>query len=128
MPGKLISVVVSQIIGYKSNWPVVPSKTECFIREDAAVWTKRRPWHVYVAIFGPTQQEQLNVLKNWKRANILYISKPAVNKNHGHGFLPRNTLVIFELKNEKKLQDGAVPQVPKKRARQPRGQSGNLAG
>jgi len=52
----------------------------------------------YCLVFSPTQKGLLDALLEEKRVKILFQGKKAVNKVQGHGTLPRNTLVIFELK------------------------------
>ena len=59
----------------------------------------------YCVIFGPAQDaEQILFNDNSSNLNILYKSPKATNSNH-HPIQARNTLYVFELKDE-------VPAVP----------------
>lgn len=53
--------------------------------------------HTYVAIAGMNNGRQVEALEKSKDINILYKGPMAVNKKSGHGHLPRNTVIIFEL-------------------------------
>lgn len=55
------------------------------------------PENTYYVIFGPGQEGHFERLKRSKRYKIIYKAPKAVNKNPGHGYEPRNTLVIFEV-------------------------------
>lgn len=55
--------------------------------------------NTYALVFGLGNLNQLAWLEKQKEINILYKSPKAVNKAYGHGTNPRNTLVIFELKD-----------------------------
>lgn len=57
---------------------------------------KLDPQHTYVAIASDSQDKLLATIE--KNANVLFKSNKAVNKVPGHGHAPRNTLIIFEIK------------------------------
>ena len=50
----------------------------------------------YISIFGPGNAAFLNVFENDSRIKIIYKARKAVNRRPGHGFQPRNTLVVWE--------------------------------
>jgi hypothetical protein len=54
--------------------------------------------HTYVIISGLNNDQQLKVLEKSKKINILFKGPMAVNTQYGHGDYPRNTIVVFELK------------------------------
>ena len=61
---------------------------------------KPKTENTYMIVFGPHQNLQLNFFRSIKdRFNILYEAPKALNKRYpGSG--PRNTLFIFETKDE----------------------------
>lgn len=63
--------------------------------------------HTYIMIFSVGQNDMYKGLIAQPNINILYESIPAVN--YIHPGPPRNTVVVFELKNETKAK--SVPKV-----------------
>lgn len=124
MPGKILALSTSHVFEYCPSWSTVKPKSHWvvgkwnaknhYINPDRRIFTKRARWHTYVMIFStinPTQRDLLALLKSWDRVNILFEGAQAVNTTNGHGQLPRNTLVIFELKPIVKVQEPAMPPV-----------------
>ena len=68
--------------------------------------------NTFIVICGPGQEEHLEMLKKHPMMNILYISEKAVNKEEGHGTMPRNTVVIMEHKTPEELAAMAAHDVP----------------
>ena len=95
----IVHVTVSQIVQY--DWSSGSYKLHFSYRINTH--------DTYIVIFGPTQDTPLELLKNSDKVKILYIAPTAVNKNKGHGKIPRNTLVVFELASE---ADASSPTVP----------------
>jgi hypothetical protein len=56
--------------------------------------------HTYTIVLNPYQKEYLKQLEDNKDIKILFKSPLAVNKTPGHGAAPRNTVVVFELKDD----------------------------
>ena len=57
----------------------------------------------YLIVFGPDQTERLEVFKEKFKCNVLYEAPKSCNSNYpGDG--PRNTLFIFEMKDEENDQ------------------------
>ena len=56
--------------------------------------------NTYISIFGPQNIRHLEVFLSDSRIKIIYEAKKAVNRREGHGDLPRNTLVVWELAGE----------------------------
>jgi len=54
--------------------------------------------HTYIVIAGLHNNLQLNILKKNNKINVLFKGPVAVNKRPGHGRDPRNTIMVFELK------------------------------
>lgn len=98
--GKIINLGVSDVfvlnyIKPKNNDSWFGWKTEYKFNEQL------NTEDTYIAIYGPSQQEQLTKLKKENKVKIIYESKKALNWNMGaHG--PRNTVVIFELVDDGK--------------------------
>jgi hypothetical protein len=52
----------------------------------------------FIVICGPEQTGTLAFLKTHPELNILFVSKPAINRSPNHDTGPRNTVVVFEKK------------------------------
>jgi hypothetical protein len=57
---------------------------------------KLEPLNVYISVFANDQADRLAALKTDKDINILYESRPAINRSWGHTS-SRNTVVVYEL-------------------------------
>lgn len=87
-----ISLQVSHFIGckYERDWRKPPifsfTKTKLDIK------------HTYFLVFGHYQSKERDFFLKSFRGNILYTCK---SLNHGHGMNHFNTLVVFEVEQEK---------------------------
>ncbi len=92
-PGKLVTVGVNDLI--YGDWPRNVHNGGYTVK-----WTQRKNYdknNTYISIFGPNQQEQFDVFKKDPYYKIIYEAPKAVNRREGHGFSPRNTLVVWEV-------------------------------
>jgi hypothetical protein len=92
----IIACTVSQIIELK--WGDWDSNTRRYGPSRRKLRPNLTKGDTYILIFSQSQKECLHFLKQQESINILYESKPAVNKVPGHGMEPRNTVVVFTLK------------------------------
>lgn len=92
MSGKVISLGVNSIVNYvyDRGWRFPPKLDVYRLPKD----------NTYITIFGPAQQGEMKKFKEAKHIDILFESMKAVNKNNGHGEHPRNTLFIYEMKDD----------------------------
>ena len=93
MSGKLVSVgVEGQLFFwvYDYDW-TKPSKQHL---------VKLPKGNTYFSIFSLEQDEEYNKLCRSKYYKILFKAPKAVNYNPNHGDLPRNRLVIYEVRGD----------------------------
>ena len=93
MPGKIIALPIREVIGH--NWK---GHREYFTGPHN--WLDRA--HTYILVFNPDQHKIMQFLLSHPEVVVLHKSKPAVNFNHPYSG-PRNTLVVFELKEKENV-------------------------
>ena len=93
--GKHVHLSVHEIVhvDYKRNPGRYSGYTRVFNVQKLAAG------NTYYAIFSEGQEEDMANLVNSDYYHIVYEAPKAVNKNPNHGYEPRNTLVIFEVKD-----------------------------
>ena len=90
MPGEICLRTVGHFVNY--NWT---GNTYKFYTSD----TSLQKGNTYVLVFSVGQKEQLDLILNWDKIDILFISRPCINPRPGHG-TSRNTIVVFEKKDK----------------------------
>jgi len=92
MPGKII-------LGVTSNY--IDSRYD--LRRDTFEYTlligNITKGNTHVLIFSRHQEEQMSLLLECKKINVLFKSKPCINPTEGHES-SRNTVVVFERKSK----------------------------
>jgi hypothetical protein len=90
-PFKFVTLSTGQIV--RNNWVPERWRPDSVLNE-----TYINNEDTFVVICGPDQTRVLNFLKKCPELNVLFVSKPAINRSPNHNTGPRNTVVVFEKK------------------------------